>query len=204
MRWLAALLVCISVTPAARADSEDDAVALTLELVNQIAQVGGLSVDDPDGLTARLEAAMDRFEDEANARGAQWSMSYGVDVDASSVERHDPEGNPLPVDPDTLDEDERMPAPDAGCDTPAIHPLSPASTAQARWQVCTGIEDEGDGPFYIGFSELLYGEDGNFRRVRLGVAVTSPDTSYIDAMSEPATQLLYEMMDAVRADAITP
>lgn len=204
MRWLAALLVCISVIPAARADSEDDAVALTLELVNQIAQTGGLSVDDPDALTARLEAAMDRFEDEADARGVQWSMSYGVDVDASSVERHDAEGNPLPVDPETLDEDERMPAPDAGCDTPAIHPLSPASTAQARWRVCTGIEDEGDGPFYIGFSELLYGKDGNFRRVRLGVAVTSPDASYIAAMHEPATQLLYEMMNAVRADAIAP
>ncbi|GLK51264.1 hypothetical protein [Maricaulis virginensis] len=51
---------------------------------------------------------------------------------------------------------------------------------------------------------MLYGVDGNFRRVRLGVAVTSSDASYIDAMREPATQLLYEMMDAVRADAITP
>jgi hypothetical protein len=90
------------------------------------------------------------------------------------------------------------------CGTPAIHPLSAASTADARWEVCTGIEDEGDGPYYIGFSELLYGVDGNFRRVRLGVAVTSSDASYIDAMREPATQLLYEMMDAVRADAITP
>ncbi len=48
MRWLAALLVCISVTPVALADSEDDALALTLELVNQIAQIGGLTVDDPD------------------------------------------------------------------------------------------------------------------------------------------------------------
>ncbi len=204
MRWLAALLVCISVTPVALADSEDDALALTLELVNQIAQIGGLTVDDPDALAARLEMAMDRFEEEADARGAQWSMSYGVDVDASSIERHDAQGNPLPVDPDTLEEDDRMPAPDAGCDTPAIHPLSAASTADARWEVCTGIEDEGDGPYYIGFSELLYGVDGNFRRVRLGVAVTSSDASYIDAMREPATQLLYEMMDAVRADAITP
>jgi hypothetical protein len=108
MRWLAALLVCISVTPPALAESEDDALALTLELANQIARVGGLSVDDPDALTVRLEAAMDRFEEEADARAVQWSMSYGVDVDASSVERHDAEGNPLPVDPDTLEENDRM------------------------------------------------------------------------------------------------
>ena len=204
MRWLAALLVSFGLAPAALADSEEDALALTLELVNQIARVAGLSVDDPDALTTRLEMAMDRFEQEADARGVEWAMSYGVDVDASNVERQNTAGHPLPVDPDTLDDADRMPAPGAGCDTPAIHPVSAASTASARWEVCTGIEDDGDGPYYIGFSELLYGEDGNFRRIRLGVAVTSPDASYIDAMRSPATRLLYDMMDAVRADAILP
>lgn len=204
MRWLTALFAVFGLMPAALADSEEDAFAMTLELVDRIAGVAGLSVDAPDALTARLERAMDRFEQEADARGAEWSMSYGVDVDASSVERQDAAGNLLPVDPETLDDADRMPAPGAGCDTPAVHPLSAASTASARWEVCTGIEDDGDGPYYIGFSELLYGEDGNFRRIRLGVAVTSPDASYIDTMRAPATQLLYDMMDAVRADAIGP
>jgi len=204
MRWLAALLAGNCLASAAFADSGEDAPALALELVDQTAQVGGLSVDDPDALVARLEEAMRLFEREADEREVQWSASYGIDVDASSVARSDAEGNPMPADAQTLEDDERMPAPGAGCDTPESHPVSATSTAPASWDVCIGIENDGDGPYYMGFSELLFGEGGNYRRVRLGVAVTSPDTAYIDAMSGTATQMLYDMMDSIRADAIAP
>ena len=36
------------------------------------------------------------------------------------------------------------------------------------------------------------------------MAVTAPDAAYLDAMSGPATQLLYDLMDFIRADAIEP
>jgi hypothetical protein len=202
MRWMFALIMSLATAPAATAASEDEAIALVLDLVHQVSEAGGLAVDDPDALAARTDSAFTLFEQIADEQGVLWSMSYGVDVDASSVRRHDADGNPVPIDPATLDDADRLPSPDAGCEAPVTRPLSPASTADASWQVCTSIEDNGDGPFYIGFSELLYGQGGNFRRIRLGVAVSSPDLGYITAMEAPATQLLHELMDAIRADAL--
>lgn len=207
MRWLAALLVSTALLPAAAAAQEDDeAVALALELISQLAQSGELSVTDRDALTARLTDAFTRFEQEAEARDVTWSMSWGIDVQAQSHRRHDPDGHPLPLDPATFEADDFLPRGGPGCEAPVDHPLSPASTADARWQACTGIEDDGDGegPYYIGYSELLYGQDANYNWIRLAVAVTSPDAAYLDAMSGPATQLLYDLMDFIRADAIEP
>ena len=69
MRWFAALLVSTALFPAAAAaQEEDEAVALALELISQLAQSGELSVTDRDALTARLTDAFTRFEREAEAR----------------------------------------------------------------------------------------------------------------------------------------
>ncbi len=206
MRWLAALIVSAGLVPAVAADDGEEALALTLELISQITQSADLAVVDQEALTARLDSAFDAFEQEAEARGAQWSMSWGIDVDAKNHQRHDPEGNPLPLDPETFEEDDFLPPSRVDCADPVHHPLSPGSTARAHWVACSEIEDDGDGegPYYIGVAELLYGQDGNFNRVRLAVAVTSSDAGYIDAMSGPATELLYALMNAIQADAITP
>lgn len=202
MRWILTCLLCVCMPGLAKADSGDDAAALTLELIERFADIGGITLNGLDELEAHANTTFDLLSTEADATDATWAVSYGIDVKAESVTRHDADGVRLDTDPASLDEDQLMPAPVDWCEDPVSHPVSDASTVETSWQRCTGLADGEDGPLFEDFAELLYGEDGNYRRVRVGVVLTSNDPDYLDRMSGEASALLSHILGTIDAEAL--
>lgn len=202
MRWFMSFCLSLGLSSSVWADEVADAEAIVAEILTRLADVSGVTIDDPDHLRRVLATDLQPFSDEADARGVQWATSYRMDFKASEVDRHDADGTPIPLDPATLEGEYLMPEPDDGCDPAIAYPLSEGSTADASWQRCGWFEADETGYYFIDFSELLYGRDGNYRWLRFGIALHSPDEAYVQEMAPSATALLNTLMDSVRAASV--
>ena len=203
MRVLLSLLAMLVMTTGARADDSSDAEALLANFLTQVSQIADIGISDEAGLQASTTAILEHLRTEAERRDILWAASLGLDLDASQLTRTDAEGRPLPLDPDTLDDTDRRPAPDDQCDPPLPHPVSAGSTVDANWQRCGIFETDDGWHYFIDFAELLYGVDGNYRRVRLAIVVNSQDVAYVEDMAEPASAYLSTLISLIDAQALT-
>ncbi|MAK64892.1 MAG: hypothetical protein CMF75_09200, partial [Maricaulis sp.] len=70
MRWILTCLLCVCMPGLAKADSGDDAAALTLELIERFADIGGITLNGLDELEAHANTTFDLLSTEADATDA--------------------------------------------------------------------------------------------------------------------------------------
>jgi len=199
--WLAATVGGLLITAAAHTQDATEGEALAAGFVAdfQAELVDGSRVHlaDPDALAARLGQGFNALSDLAEEMDADWGASIGFDV--QGVTRTEEERSA------GLTDEDRMPPPDSQCAHYDLVAPSADSTVLAQWRRCFEIEEdeETEGRFNtITFAELLYGEDGNFRSLRLGIALSTTRLDYAEATRSITLDMLDASMEAVVADSL--
>ncbi len=178
------------------AESAEDAARLIAEISAELTEESRLSLARVDDLEDRLATGFDNLAAIAEEMDVQWGASIGVDLKGASL------APGVTLDPDSLDDDDRMPRPDDRCEVYERVPAGEGSSIVAQWRRCSEFESIETRTNFIDFAELLYGQDGNWRRVMVAIVVSSPDEEYLQRSTETARDMIDATLASIVAETL--